>query len=110
MGILALYAQSWSNWIKASLEVQAEQKRQEQLEELWDTETHDDFEQLEKRLRQLERKALFSSPAVSRQKDERLMIDRFGSQLGLSPVMRAKLHVEPAPKARSEMEELLSNG
>ena len=109
-GILALYAQSWSLWVSASLEVDAEEKRQAQVEDLWDTQEHDDFEQLEKRLRRLERRALSTSPAVQQRHQERLNIDRYGGQLGLSPVMRAKLHVEPAPKAKDEMEELLSNG
>ena len=107
MGILAIYAESWSNWIHASIEAQQDVARQAALEAQWDSEAHDfAYERLEQRLRTLERRARWTSSAVVRSREERSMLDKLGSRLGLSPSDRARVHAQPR-ETPSEFEEFL---
>ena len=110
MGILAMYAESWSNWIAASHEVRAERKLQKAIESAWDALPDMDDAQaaLGRRLLKLERRALAESPSVKRQREEKLMLDRLGAQMGLSPSMRAKVQVAPQERAVDPMEALLA--
>ena len=112
MGILALYAESWSNWVAASLESQREHAEQEAIEKRWSSlpKLDEASEALAARIQRVERRALGESPAVKRSREERLLVDRFGGQLGLSPVMRTKVRIDAPPKEVDKMEALLSNG
>jgi P27 family predicted phage terminase small subunit len=111
-GILALYADAWSNWVAAVRRVRAEERQQARIEKAWD-ETLDAFVQgdpmyyLEQRIRRVERMKVGESPAVKRAREERLLLDRFAGQLGLSPSMRAKVSVAPKAEAKNEMEGFL---
>ena len=110
MGILAMYAESWSNWIQSSVEVRKDLARQRAIEKQWGgmADVTEAEELLAKRLDRLERRAMQEGPAVRRQREEKLMLDRLGGQLGLSPAMRTRVHATKPETERDPMAELLS--
>ena len=109
MGILAMYAESWSLWIQAATEVRKDLARQKAIEKRWDNldDATEAEELLAKRIQRLEMRATQDTPAVKRHREEKLMLDRFGAQLGLSPTMRTRVQAVKPEVAPDPMAALL---